>query len=136
MNNKLVKAAAGVVLFIIGFIALCMWGLPQYKVYSQTMRGTAAFKEAEIDRQILVEEARAQEEALTMKANGEAAREKIKAEATAVAIKQIGAELQSNPSYLQWLWVNEVAGGTGEKIYIPTEGMLPAFLEAGGGIRK
>ena len=61
MNNSI----ATVFLFLAGCFVVfggiggCMWGYPKYRVYSQTMRGTAAFKEAEINRQIIVEEARA-----------------------------------------------------------------------------
>jgi regulator of protease activity HflC (stomatin/prohibitin superfamily) len=113
-----------------GIIFLSMWGIPKYRIYAQTMRGTAAFKEAEIDRQILVEEARAQEEALAMRAQGEAARERIKADATSYAIEKLGATLESHPSYLRWMWINEVAGGEGDRIYIPTEAGMP-ILEAG-----
>ena len=108
-----------------------MYGYPIYKVYSQTMRGQADFKEAEISRQILVEEARAQEEALQMRARGEAEREKIKADATSYAIAKIGVSLETNQAYLRWLWINEVAGSDGERIYIPTEAGMP-ILEAGG----
>lgn len=115
---------------VIGSITGCMYAYPKYRVYSQTMRGQADFKEAEVNRQITVEEARADEEALQMRAKGEAEREKIKADATTYATKKIGKELQSSPAYLRWLWINEVAGGEGERIYIPTEAGMP-ILEAG-----
>ena len=118
---------------LFGGISGCMWGMPQYKVYRQTMRGQADFKEAEISRQILVEEARAQEEALQMRARGEAEREKIKADATSYAIGKIGATLQDSQAYLRWLWINEVAGSDGERIYIPTEAGMP-ILEAGASV--
>lgn len=114
----------------IGVVTLTMYLYPKYKVYSQTMRGQADFKESEINKQILVEEARAQEEALQMRARGEAEREKIRADATAYAIEKIGVMLKENESYLRWMWINEVAGGEGERIYIPIEAGMP-ILEAG-----
>lgn len=117
-----------------GGIGGCMWGYPRYTVYSQTMRGKADFKEAEINRQIVVEEARAQEEALAMRARGEAEREKIKADATAYAVDKIGTTLETNPAYLRWMWINEIAGGDGERIYIPTEAGVP-ILEAGASVK-
>jgi hypothetical protein len=129
-GDSLVATIILILVLFFGVILLAMWGLPKYKIYSQTMRGTAAFKEAEIDRQILVEEARAQEEALQMRARGEAEREKIKADATAYAIEKIGETLESKQAYLRWLWINEVAGGEGDRIYIPTEAGMP-ILEAG-----
>lgn len=118
------------VVAILFFVLVCMWGFPQYRVYSQKLRGEADFKEAEINRQIRVEEARAEEEALMLEANGEAEREKIRASATAQAIEKIGATLEKNGSYLRWMWINEIAGGSGERIYIPTEAGMP-LLEAG-----
>lgn len=122
---------AVVIVLICLFIPSCMWGAPKYRIYTQTMRGQADFKEAEINRQILVEEARAQEEALQMRAKGEAEREKIKADATAYAIDKIGASLQASPAYLRWMWINEISTSEkGERIYIPTEAGLP-ILEAG-----
>jgi len=126
IRNWIISALAG----IIALIALAMYFLPQYRVYSQTMRGKATFAEAEIDRQVRVEEARAEEEALSMQARGEAEREKIKADATAYAVDKIGKTLQDNPAYLRWMWINEIAGGSGERIYIPTEAGMP-ILEAG-----
>lgn len=127
--KKVIAVAAISAFFLFGGVGGCMWGWPKYKVYSQSMRGQADFKEAEINRQILVEEARAQEEALQLRAQGEAQREKIKADATAYAIGRVGEALESHQSYLRWMWINEIAGGDGERIYIPTEAGIP-ILEA------
>lgn len=118
------------VIVVVAVVVGIMFVYPRYRVYSQTMRGQADFREAEINRQIVVEEARAQEEALQMRARGEAERERIKADATAYAVEKIGATLENNPSYLRWMWINEIAGGSGERIYIPTEAGIP-ILEAG-----
>lgn len=118
-----------IALLLLGLIILSMWGCPKYSVYQQTMRGTADFKEAEINRQILVEEARAQEEALQMRAQGEAERERIRAAAAADAIRLIGESLQDNEGYLRWLWITSLNDGNSERIYIPTEANLP-LLEA------
>lgn len=130
MKNIILTYTIIALLTMFGTIGGCMWGYPKYRVYSQTMRGQADFKEAEINRQILVEEARAEEEALALRANGEAEREKIKADATAYAIGKIGVTLETNQSYLRWMWINEIAGGDGDRIYIPTEAGIP-ILEAG-----
>lgn len=106
-----------------------MYGYPKYKVYKQKMQGTADFKEAEINRQIQVEEARAKEEALMMVARGNAERIKIHAQATEEAISKIGEKLNQYPDYLRYHWIEEVAGSVGERIYIPTEAGMP-ILEA------
>lgn len=128
-SKEVRKWVMGILLLTFVVTAAGLAGCPKYKVYSQTMRGQADFREAEINRQILVEEARAQEEALQMRARGEAEREKIKADATAYAVEKIGLTLEQNASYLRWMWINEIAGGDGERIYIPTEAGMP-ILEA------
>lgn len=110
-------------------IAVGMVGCPKYRVYSQTCTGKADFAEAEINRQIVVEEARADEEALQMRANGEAEREKIRADASAYAINKLKEELGSPEAYLRWLWINSVPDSEGERIYIATEAGMP-ILEA------
>lgn len=113
-----------------------MYGCPKYRVYSQTMRGTAALRESEWTKKIQIEEARGKEEAATMiakarvtqaKAEGEAEVERAKA--TAEANKIIGESLKGNDAYLRYLWIMGLQDQSGERIYIPTEAGLP-ILEA------
>lgn len=127
------NVASGLLILITGVVLLigCLfWAWPKYRIYSQTMRGEADFREATINRKILVEQARAEEEALAMRARGEAEREVIKAQATSEAVGKIGAALEQSPAYLRWMWITEVAGSDGERVYIPTEAGMP-ILEAG-----
>lgn len=139
MSNRAILLWVALGLFVIllfgGGITGCMIGIPKYKIYSQTMRGEADFREAEINRQVIVEEARAEEEALQMRARGEAEREKIRADATAYSIAKIGETLEDQQAYLRWMWINEIAGGDGDRIYIPTEAGMP-ILEAGASVTK
>lgn len=129
MNNG-IGFGMMVMVVVITLVGTAMWGLPKYKVYSKTLRGEADFAEAEINRQIVVEEAKAEEEALMLIANGEAERETIKAQATAKAIELVGEQLNLYPNYLRLHWINEITGGSSERIYIPTEAGMP-ILEAG-----
>jgi len=129
-TKRIIKLSVLAIPFATITLITGMWAYPKYRVYSQTMRGQADFKEAEINRQIRVEEARAEEEALMLEANGEAKREEIKAEATAKAVALVGKALEENPAYLRLHWINEVAGSEGDRIYIPTEAGMP-ILEAG-----
>lgn len=149
MKNDTLLAA----LFGLGFIFLagggiggCMWGMPKYRVYSQTLKGEASLREAEWTKKILVEQAVAEEEAaikqaearitlakaenesMKIKAEGEAERELVRAKATAEANKIIGGSLEGNESYLRYLWITNLSGNS-ERIYIPTEAGLP-ILEA------
>ena len=127
-RGALIIAAA---VAVIASIPILAWGLPKYKGYLQSCRVEANLKEAEINRQILVEQARAEEEALLLEANGQAERDSIKAQTTADAISLVGDALQSRPEYLNFHWINEVAGSTGERIYIPTENGIPSRLYGG-----
>ncbi len=125
-----IVALAVALAMLIGVLAVPFWVWPKYRIYSQEMRGEADFREAVINRKILVEQARAEEEALAMRARGEAEREVIKATATAEAVAKIGQALEASPAYLRWMWITEVSGSDGERIYIPTEAGMP-ILEAG-----
>lgn len=117
-------------------IAAGMNGCPKYRVYTQTMRGTAALREAEWTKKIQIEEARGQEEAAIMKAEAritqaraEGQAELERAKATAEANKIIGDSLKGNDDYLRYLWIMGLQDANGERIYIPTEAGLP-ILEA------
>ncbi|UTM58319.1 hypothetical protein L4174_005615 [Photobacterium sp. CCB-ST2H9] len=122
---------------IVGSILLTLWAWPQYKVYKQEMDGIAALKEAEWSKKILIEEAKAREQASLMqakaritlaKAEGQADIERAKAAAEANRI--IGESLKNNEEYLRYVWIKGLQDGKGERIYIPTEAGLP-ILEAG-----
>lgn len=96
-----------------------MWGLPQYKVYSQDLRGQAALAEARQDRQILVEQANAEVEA---------------ARARAEAIEIVGEAAQKFPEYRTQEFIGAFAealtrGDIDKIIYVPTEANIP-IIEA------
>lgn len=146
-TDKGIKVVVGlVVVLIAGGIGLGMWGIPRYMVYSQTKRGEAALREAEWSKKILIESAIAEEqaaikqaeakvtlakaenEAMKIKAQGEAERELVRAEAAAKANKVLGDSLRDNEAYLRYLWITNM-DANGERIYIPTEAGMP-ILEA------
>ena len=52
----------------VGLIIAALWAWPKYKVYKLEMNGIASLKEAEWSKKILVEEAKAREEAALMQA--------------------------------------------------------------------
>jgi hypothetical protein len=123
-------------------LVLMLWLWPKYRVYSQELAGQAKLREAEWSKKILIEEARAQEQASLLqaqakvtlaRAQGQAEVERAKA--TAEANRIIGASLQDNEAYLRYLWIEGLKDGTGERIYIPTEAGLP-ILEAGSSVKK
>ena len=111
---------------IIGIIVLWMALMPRYRVWSQEMRGKAAFAEAVQNRQIQIEEAKANLE--SQKLNSEAEVERAKGMAQSIEIENG----KLTPMYIHYLWVRNIDKMDGEKIYIPTEANLP-LLEASRG---
>jgi regulator of protease activity HflC (stomatin/prohibitin superfamily) len=118
-----------VCLITFALIVAMMAGVPQYKVWEQSLVGKAALKRAEQDRQISVQEAQAKMDSADLLAKAEVARAKGVAEANAI----IAGGLGGADGYLRYLYINalgEHAGKLGQVIYVPTEAGLP-ILEAG-----
>jgi hypothetical protein len=124
-------------IIIIGAIVGLMFGWQTFKVYSATQTGKADYAEADQDRQIKIVEAIAENEAATSKAltrvkiaEAEANAEVARAKGVAQANQIIGEGLKNNEDYLRYLWIEKVAGGNHDVIYVPSENGLP-LLEAG-----
>ena len=114
-----------IIVAVIILIVAYAWGGPKYNVWRQEMRGKAEFAQAEQNRRIKIEEAKANLEAEKLNAEAEVARAKGAAEAIAI---ENGA---LTPTYIQYLWVRQQNLATNNKvIYVPTECGLP-ILEAG-----
>ncbi len=110
---------------ILGLIAILMWIIPQYSVWSKTLNGKAQLKEAEWNRQIAVQEAEAKKQSATLLAEAEVERAKGVAQANEI----IANGLKGNEEYLRYLWIQGLEQSGHEVIYIPTEAGLP-ILEA------
>lgn len=112
---------------LISFVALIilalLFGMPRYKVWQQEMEGKAEFAKAEQNRQIKIEEAKANLEAEKLNALAEIERAKGMAE----AIRIENGSLTS--TYIQYLWVRQQQNTLDKVVYIPTEANLP-ILEA------
>lgn len=115
-----------VILVVAGILVVLamMFGLPKYHVWHQEMKGKAEFAQAEQNRRIKVEEAKANLEAEKLNAQAEIERAKGAAEAIKIENGSI------TPTYIQYLWVRQQNTNANKIIYIPTEAGLP-ILEAG-----
>lgn len=109
--------------FIVGLVALCMWVIPQYSVWSKGLKGEASLREAEYSKKILIEEAKANLEAEKLNAEAEIERAKGMAKAMEIENGKLTDE------YIKYLWVRSMSGNQANTIYIPTEAGLP-ILEA------
>lgn len=120
----------GLVLAIIG-IAL----YPTTNVWQRQMAGQAQLREAEWNRQIRVEEARAESEAAKLFANAEVERARGVAEANEIIANGLGGP----DGYLRYLYIQAIdkasQQGSSQFIYLPTEAGLP-ITEAGRAVTQ
>lgn len=100
--------------------------VPQWNVYVKQKNGEANLAESIAGKQVAVQQAKAKAEAATYEAEAEVTR----AQGLAKAIQITGTALQTNPEYLRYLYVNNLAESKDQIIYVPTEAGLP-ILEAG-----
>lgn len=118
------------VIRVVGFVLILSvvlaGGCPKYKVWKDGLLGQAELKQAEWNRQIIVEEAVAKSEAAEHWAVAEVKRAGGAAEANAILADSLGG----SEGYLRWLYIQMMEETKNQIIYIPTEGALP-ILEAG-----
>lgn len=125
MQNLLFKSIIGGFIGLFIIIVFYLAVMPRYRVWSQEMKGRAELARAEQNRQIKIEEAKANLEAEKLNAQAEIERAKGAAE----AIKIENGSLSER--YIQYLWVRQQSNLNDKTvIYIPTETNLP-ILEAG-----
>lgn len=95
-------------------------------------RGKSILIEAESSKKAMIEQAKAENEAATLQAEAkvkiakaEAQAEIERAKGVAEANKIIGESMKGNKEYLEYLKIDAMRTGKGDKIYIPTEAALP-----------
>lgn len=113
-----------------GLVLGLMFGIPKYNVWRSKIaiqtaenNGKAEMAQAEENRKIAIEEAKADLEVQKLKSAAEIER----AKGMAKAIEIENGKLTTR--YIQYLWVRNIDKMDGDKIYIPTEANLPV-LEA------
>ena len=111
-------ATFATIAFIVAFIALLMWGIPRYRVWSEEMAGRAELHRAEYNKRIITVEAEARLEAERLNAEAEV----VRAEGAAEAMYIVQDALTE--TYIRYLWVRMMAENE-NVIYIPTEASLP-----------
>ena len=110
-------------LFIVtGLIILCMWGCPQYSVYSARLDGESLLAHAQASKEVAVAEAKAKMESASLLAQADT----IRAHGIARSNQIIGQSLTD--AYLHWFWIDNI-DKSNNVIYVPTETNLP-ILEA------
>jgi len=122
------SAGAVITIFIaaIGVAAAGMIILPQWNVWRADLAGKAALAQAENERKVLIEEAKARLESAKYYAEAEVERAKGVAEANSIIADGLGGP----EGYLRYLWIQQLGENGQDVVYIPTEAGIP-ILEAG-----
>lgn len=115
-----------VLFFVLAIIVLCMWGCPTYNVYSARKAGEAMLAHAQSSKEVAVAEAKAKMESAQYEAQADTTR----AHGIASSNQIIGKSLESNPAYLQWLWIDEISKTSNQIIYVPSGTMGLPIMEA------
>jgi len=116
----------GIIVLVIVILVIIAFAVgPIYGVWSKGLRGKADLREAEWNKKIAIEEAKAELESADLKKQADI----IRAQGVAEANRIISATLTDE--YIRWLWVQGLHDGSSEVIYVPTEANLP-ILEARG----
>ncbi len=128
MNKKGIQSA-WLLIIAVGAIAILVVAIlaigPVYTVWSKGLKGKAQLKQAEWNKQIMIEDARAQKDSASLIKEADI----IRAQGVAEANEIISATLTEE--YIRWKWVEGLHDGSSEVIYVPTEANLP-LLEARG----
>lgn len=129
--NKLLKMRRGsgeveaillLLIIVLAVVAGLMFGLPKYNVWRSELQGKAEFVRAEQNRQIKIEEAKANLEA--EKLNAEAEVERAKGAAKAIEIENG----KLTDTYIKYLAVRQFNTDNAKFIYIPAEcGVVPVM---------
>ncbi len=132
-----VKLFVGIGVLVLLVVVCWMAFMPKYRIYRQDMAGQANLRQQEWEKKILVEQARAENDSATLKAEAQvkqavaqASAEIERARGVAEANKIIGESLKGNEAYLKYLMIDTLKDQNTQLIYIPTEAGLP-ILEAG-----
>lgn len=102
-------------------IPLAMWGVPQYRLYSQRLAGEAALAEAQSSRRIAILEAEARRESAGALAEAEV----LRAQGAARANRILQDSLGGPDGYLRYLQIQALEETRAALVYVPTEAGLP-----------
>ena len=113
------------------------WDFNREQVFKDAENeGKSILIKAENEKKAMIEQAKAENESATLQAEAkikiakaEAQAEIERAKGVAEANRIIGESMKGNREYLEYLKINSIITGKGDRIYIPTEAGIP-ILEA------
>lgn len=109
------------------------WDFNREQAYKDAENeGKSILIRAENEKKAMIEQAKAENESATLQAEAkitiakaEAQAEIERAKGVAEANRIIGESMKGNREYLEYLKIDAIRTGKGDKIYIPTEAALP-----------
>ena len=130
MRSDGILITLGTIVGVAVVAAFLLWK-PLFGPWIQERKGYADLREAQMNRQIRVEEAEAERQALILFAQGEKDAAQLRADAIAI----MGEMAQKYPEYRQQEFIGAFAeavksGQIDQMIYVPTEAGIP-ITEAG-----
>jgi len=113
-------------MIVMAILLWALWGYPKWRVWASHQEGLADLMMAKNEQQIQIAEAQSRLDAAEL--NKKAA--VIEAQAVALQIAEIGAQLTEHDLYLKWQWIKMMEERPKNSIiYVPTEANMP-ILEA------
>lgn len=120
-------------ILILAFSTTSCWEFNRQQDFKNAEnQGKSILVKAESEKKALIEQAKAENEAATLQAEAkvkiakaEAQAEIERAKGVAEANRIIGESMKGNTEYLQYLKIDAIRTAKGDKVYIPTEAMLP-----------
>ncbi len=128
INSITLGSVVWIIAVIFGLIlGWTLFGYPKWKVWASHQEGLADLTRAKNEQQIQIAQAQSRLDAADL--NKKAA--VIEAQAVALQIQEIGAQLTEHDLYLKWQWIKmmEDRHDKSSTIYVPTEANMP-ILEA------
>lgn len=125
---------ANLVLLVVTTISLSScWEFNRQQAYKDAENeGKSILIKAENEKKAMIEQAKAENESATLQAEAkikiakaEAQAEIERAKGVAEANRIIGESMRGNREYLEYLKIDAIRTAKGDKVYIPTEAMLP-----------
>lgn len=122
------------ILFVgVTFVFTSCWDFSREQKFKDAENeGKSILIKAENEKKAMIEQAKAENESATLQAEAKVKIAKAEAEAeverakgVAEANRIIGESMKGNSEYLQYLKIDAVRTAKGDKIYIPTEALLP-----------
>lgn len=97
----------------------------EQRMFDAEYKGKGELLEAESNKKVIIETAKANLESAKMNAEADI----IRARGVAESNRIIGSSLENNKAYLEWLWIDNIEKNPNAVYYIPTENKMPLMLK-------